>query len=358
MTDEAPVTLVTGTARSALARRLLRTLATRAPRRALRALVPAAEQEAARAWLDAAGLGDRVALLLGDPWRIDLGLTGAEWTELAERVAVVHHVPAEPGREDAGAAPAVHPDAARELLELAGAAPELERLVLWSSVTVSGRREGRVLEGDLDARAGFHHPRDRGLFEAEGIFRRAMPRHAITVLRPGVLAWSAGEEDAGDGGLASLLVRLLLEAPPELRLPLPGHGATPLHIVPVDYVVDGGLALADAPEAAGSTFHLIDGAAPGAREFYERVAGAAGRPRPRGFVPASLAKALRRHPLLQRLDRPTQGALDQLATDVTYDDDAARALLAPRGIDCPPLERWIADLVARVRADMAVDEGP
>ena len=101
----------------------------------------------------------RVKLLEGDAAAMDLGLSGAEFMELAREVNVIHHCAAITylGVERE-VAEHLNIQGTREVLELASEAERLERLVHWSTALVSGARRGYVLEEELRARTReVHH---------------------------------------------------------------------------------------------------------------------------------------------------------------------------------------------------------
>src|SRR6185503_4565801 len=128
---------------------------------------------------------------------------------------------------------------------------------------------------------------------------------------------------------------LMLSSPVDLRVPLPGRGDVPLNLVPIDYVVDAGHAIASDPRSIGRTFHLVDEQPATARRVFELIAEATGRPGPVGSLPSQLATAVLRTPGLERFSHIPRTFLEQLASEVTYDARNARELLEPAGIRCP-----------------------
>jgi hypothetical protein len=56
-----------------------------------------------------------------------------------------------------------------------------------------------------------------------------------------------------------------------------------------------------------------------------------------------------RAPGMQRFRNTTRAFLDQLKTDVIYDDRNAREALAGSGILCPALESYVDTMVARAK---------
>jgi nucleoside-diphosphate-sugar epimerase len=287
--------------------------------------------------------------LEGDVASLDLGLSGAEVRMLSREITWIHHCAAVTylgaTREVAERA---NVGGAREVLEIAEVAERLERLVHWSTSLVSGGRRGIVLEDELP-RSGFRNVVEETRARAERVVREGMDRVPTTILRPSTIVGDSttGEIERLDGPY--LLVQLLLGSPTDLRIPMPGRGDVPLNLVPVDYVVEAGCAIARSDDAVGKGFHIVDPSPPTARRVFELIAEATGRPIPRGFVPTSFATTLMRTPGLERFANVPRSFLEQLATDVIWDDRNARAILETRGITCPHFEDYVGVLVDFVR---------
>lgn len=349
--DEGRVTLVTGFPTSFLAVRMVRKILREEPRTALRCVVQ--EKFVGRAEELVDELSDeeiaRVELLQGDVAAMDLGLSGAEFMALSREVDVIHHcASATYLGVDRDVAERLNVEGVREVLELAREATHLERLVHWSSALVSGARRGIVLEDELEKK-GFRNIVEETRYRGERLVRAAMDKVPTTILRPAILVGDSqtGEIDRFEGPY--LLVMLMLNAPVDLRVPLPGRGDVPLNLVPIDYVVDAGWAIARDPRSIGRTFHLVDPEPASAREVFERIARAAGRPSPRGSLPTNLATALLRTPGLERFAHVPRAFLEQLATEVVYDDRGARELLGEGGVRCPRFDTYADVMVDFVR---------
>ena len=348
-------TLVTGFPSSFLARRVVQKLLATQPSGLITCVVQAkfeARAEEAMRELDASER-KRIELIEGDIASMDLGLSGKEFRQLAREVEVIHHCAAITYLgADKNTAEQVNVGGTREVVELAEAATELSRLVLWSTALVSGARRGYVLEGELE-QSGFRNCIEETRFRAERIVREASARVPATVLRPSTIVGDSrtGEIDRFEGPY--LLVQLLLSAPSELRMPLPGRGDVPLNLVPIDFVVDAGCAIASDPRSMGRTFHLVDPHPLTTRGVFERIAHEAGRPTPRGSVPTRVAAALLRAPGLDRLAHAPRAFLEQLGTEVVYDARNTMDLLVNTGIQCPPFESYVGPLVETVRRHQA-----
>lgn len=344
--------LVTGFPGRQPAVHLVRELANRGER-AVCCLVTEGRQERAIELLDALpeASRDRVSIWLGDPRSMDLGLSGEEFRVLTEGVEVIHHCasitdPAATKEEAAG-----NVRAAAEILELAEAAPRLKRLVCWSSVTVSGHREGFVKETDLDDSMGFRNPVEESLYKMERMLRESAEELPIVILRPAVVVGDSLTGELEDLNGLYLLIRFLLSAPDDYRIPTPSRTGVRISAVPVDYAVRAGLRIAEDEQSVGRTFHIVDPKPVTVQHALRLFAEATGRPSPREHDPLNLATALMRAPGLQRFQNTTRAFLDHLKTDVIYDDRNARELLAGTGIQCPELESYVDAMVARAQRD-------
>jgi len=297
-------------------------------------------------------LRDRLELVDGDVSAMDLGMSGARYLEFARRIDVIHHVPSAttPGI-DREVATRVNLGGGAEVLELAEVG-KVEQLVHWSSTLVSGKRTGHVLESELiRPGGGFRNIVEETLFRTEAMMREAMDHVPVTVLRPSIIVGDSksGEIDRLEGPY--LLILLMLSSPVDLRVPLPGRGDTSLNLVPIDYVVDAGHAIASDPSSIGRTFHIVDSSPPTARRVFELIAEEVGRPGPVGALPTQLATALLRTPGLERFSHIPRAFLEQLATDVEYDARNTDELLAGSDIRCPSAPTYMRVMVDHVRQE-------
>ncbi len=300
---------------------------------------------------------ERLRLLVGDPAALDLGLSGGEFAQLAKEVELIHHCASvvDPAASRERASETI--TMAREVLELADAASGLHRLVHWSSAIVSGSREGLVTEDDLSDAAGFRNPVEEALYRAETMMRESMGRTAITVLRPATLVGDSvtGETDLLHGPY--LLIRVLLSSPQDLRMPAPMRRDVRLSFVPIDYAVSAGVHISQDPRSVGHTYHIVDPKPVTLRRAFELFAESAGRPAPKGYVPAGLASLMLRAPGIDRWVHTSKTFLDNVRTAVIYDDRGARHLLDGSTIRCPALEDYVDAMVGYVQAALHAKQG-
>ena len=332
------------------ARRMIAKLLVADPSATLRVLVQPKFQAEAQDWLVRLPGGDRAKVVVGDVCDMDLGLSSGEYQALTAELTTIHHLA---GIYYQGVDPAtarrVNVTGTRGVVELARDCGRLRRLVHWSTAQVSGKRRGVVMEDELDEGQGFHNAWEETKFDAERIAREAMRHLPVTVLRPGVIVGDSksGEIDKFDGPY--YLVVLIATNALQVHLPLPGRGTAPLHMVPIDYVVDAAYALSLDPRAAGRSFHLTDPNPLAARRVYEMVAEHSNTAPPRGFIPGGLVRNLLRTPGIERLARGPLSFLDSFDHQVFYNTRGAQELLAGTGIVCPPFDTYVASLVKYVR---------
>jgi nucleoside-diphosphate-sugar epimerase len=353
------VALVTGFP-SILASRMIRRIAAEAPDTTIRFLALEKFQRDADALVkELASQGARrVEPLEGDIARMDMGLAGREWTALCAEITDVHHIAAIHFLGvDPATLEAVNVGGTREVVDLCKNAPRLLRLHFWSTAMVSGDRHGVVRESEVDCGQGFHNEYERTKLAAEKVLRRLGGSLPFTVYRPSHVVGDSrtGEIDRFDGPYH--IITGILRSPIDVALPLPTRADAPLHLVPVDYVIDAAWAIGQREDARGATVHLVDPQPLPAREVFSLVAKVAHRREPRGFIPAPVTRALLRAPGVERLGRSTLGFVETMATDVTYDASVAQELLAGSGIECPRFESYVETLVAWVRDKQRRERG-
>ncbi len=342
------VALVTGFP-AFTARRMIRQLVAAEPETRLYVLARDKFAIDAENLLETLGAGDRAEVLVGDVCDMDLGLSSTEYRALSKELTWIHHLAGIYFMGvDEDTARRVNIGGTRTVLDLAKDASQLERVVHWSTAMVSGDRRGTVYEEDLETGQKFHNAYERTKYEAERIARAAMRQLPVTVLRPSIIVGDSrtGEIDKLDGPY--YLMVLIATNASGLRLPILGRGDAPLHLVPIDYVVEAAWHVARAQGSAGKTFHLVDPNPLTARAVFEAVAEAANTEKPRGHIPRPLARAVLRTPGLARLGRGPLAFMDMLDHAVHYDSTNTAQALAGTTLRCPSLADYLPHLVRYV----------
>jgi len=132
--------------------------------------------------------------------------------------------------------------ATRNLLALAGAAPQLAVFAHVSTAFVAGRRSGVILESELAHAAGFLNAYDSSKYRAELLVAERRDAFPVIVVRPSVIL-GADVRGSGVALALSLVGRGALRA-------LPGEPDSPVDMV-------------DAREAAAATTRLVLAPRPG-----------------------------------------------------------------------------------------------
>jgi thioester reductase-like protein len=294
--------------------------------------------------------GARVEVIEGDVCDMDLGLSGQEYRTLAGEITSIQHMAGIYYMGvDRTTARRVNVDGTRGVLELASEAARLRRMCHWSTAAVSGRRKGVILEEELDEGQSFHNFYEETKCEAEKLARAAQRNLPITIFRPSIVVGdtSTGEIDKLDGPY--YLIVLISTNLLQMRVPLPGRGTAPLHLVPIDFVIEAGYRLSRDERAAGKTFHLTDPNPLPARRVYELVAELSEGKLARGFLPAGLARTLLRTPGLDRLARAPLSFLESFDRQCFYNSRNTVAFLQATDIRCPPFDTYAENLVNFVR---------
>ena len=300
------------------------------------------------------GFGARFRFYVGEPWAIDMGLSGAEYRELRGAVTSIHHAALVTGPSFSKEAyDELQVGSMREALELASAADRLGALVVHSGLVVSGDRQGYVGEGELVSEQRFTGPGPAALARAELMAQRRMDRLPIVVVRSGQVVGPSGSGavDVLEG--VYLLILLILNAPQDLSALLPDWGDAPLHVAPIDYYVRAVDALARDPQALGQTLHLTDPRPMTVRQAFNRCMKIRDRlAEEEGLVLPPASAALRRDGVLRDslqslLWRP-RTFINMTFRNVRYGTEIAEALLGPSALGCPPLDAYFERLVRHV----------
>lgn len=314
--------------------------------------VLAREQFAEEAQRFLASLGpasDRAEVLVGDVCDMDLGLSSVEYRNLSREVTWIHHLAGIYfAGVDAKTMHRVNVVGTKGVLDLARDAARLERFVHWSTAMVSGDRRGTFYEEDLEAGQKFHNEYEKTKWQAEKLVRGAMGQLPITIIRPGIIVGDSktGKIDKLDGPY--YLITLIATNASGVRLPLLGRGEAPLHLVPIDYVIEAAARVVRAEGAAGKTFHLVDPSPLSARAVFEAVAEHANTEKPFGHIPRPIARAVLRTPGLAKLAGGPRAFVDVLDHPVAYDCTNTREALAGTTVRCPPLADYLPVLVQYV----------
>ena len=298
------------------------------------------------------GQQEQLVPLYGKIGDMDLGLSGPEVRELTEQASSFFHMagPYWLGTERPEDL-ALALRATREVLAIARETPGLQRFNYFSTAFVSGERTGVVLEEQLEEGQRFRNAFERTRYQAEVLVRSADPEVPVTIYRPTIIIGDSrtGELDRVSGPY--YLFDALVSWPLETPLPLPGRGDAPMHLVPVEFVVEAAYFISRHPDGAHRTFHITDPNPLPARRVFELIARGAERTPRRGHLPSSLITAILGLTGLRERFRGPGGVLEYFDHPVIYRTANLLTILNNTPLRCPLFEEYVDTLVKWVRSN-------
>jgi thioester reductase-like protein len=306
--------------------------------------------------LDRDAVGDRATAIAGDVTEPLLGLDTRSRAELAERTGRIIHCAAsvsftlglDESRQINVGGTSRMLDLAEFCVRVGGG---LDSFVHVSTAYVAGRHPEPFSEADLDRGQEFRNAYERSKFEAELAVAERAATLPVQVVRPSIVVG-----DSRTGWTSSFnVVYGPLRAFDRGAFPvLPARASAPVDIVPVDFVADAIVALAGRPR---TTFNLTAGSrASSVGEIVELASAEAGRRPPRIVHPGIYRRAV--HPLLVRTGgevrrralRRSEVYFPYFEVEAGFDAERTRAVLAPLGIEPPPLRAYFDRLMGFARA--------
>jgi thioester reductase-like protein len=237
----------------------------------------------------------RLTAVAGDIEQPRLGLSEPRAAGLAEEVTTVVHCAASVSFDlSLRDSRRVNVDGTRNVLELAERLPRLDRLSYVSTAYVAGEPRRLFGEDELDVGQRFRNPYERSKFEAERMLRERADGLPLQVLRPSIVV---GDSRTGRTSSFNVLYGPLKAFARGAIPAIPARRSSPVDIVPVDYVADRTVDLADG--GPDGTFHLVAGRnATTVGRLLELASARLGRKPPAVLPPTAYHRLL--HPLLRR----------------------------------------------------------
>ncbi|OEH92951.1 SDR family oxidoreductase [Bacillus solimangrovi] len=225
----------------------------------------------------------------------------------------------------------------------------LKRYVYFSTAYVSGRREGNILETDLDEGQTFKNHYEQTKFVAEIEVQKIVSKVPTTIIRPGIVKGHSktGATIKFDGPYFMLNMFEALKASP--YIPYFGSGRVEGNFVPVDYVISATIYLAHVDKAIGQTYHLTDPSPYPMREVYRMLMKEYLNQSPKATVPLSVAKSFLIIPPLRKRLKIEREGLDYFTCKSHYDTTNAVRDLEGSGIQCPDFKETVAKMVEYYR---------
>jgi thioester reductase-like protein len=231
----------------------------------------------------------------GDIERPGLGLGEGRAAAVADEVTAVVHCAASVSFDlSLDESRRVNVEGTRNVLEFARRCRGLERLSYVSTAYVAGEPGRLFQEDELDVGQRFRNAYERSKFEAELLVRRSGDGLPLQILRPSIVV---GDSRTGRTSSFNVLYAPLKAFARGAIPAIPARRSSPVDIVPVDYVADRTVELAE--DGPDGTFHLVAGRnATTVGRLLELASAQLGRKPPAVLPPAAYRRLL--HPWLRR----------------------------------------------------------
>jgi nucleoside-diphosphate-sugar epimerase len=243
----------------------------------------------------------------------------------------------------------VNPGGTRNVLDVARAMPQLLQFHQVSTCYVAGKREGMILETELEHNAGYRNFYEESKYLAEMEVQSVKHELPVTTYRPAVVCGDSrtGETVKYDG--VYYLIHYLLRWPRLLSLINIGNHEVSLNVVPVDFVVDAMAALAFDDRAIGETLQLADPAPLTTNQLFNAIAKSIEGHKSRVTAPTRLVYFFLMLPPSPKITGLPHPAVPYFFVKQLYDTTRAQRLLAPHGIHCSRFESYVDQIVDYAR---------
>ncbi|HSK71431.1 MAG TPA: SDR family oxidoreductase [Pyrinomonadaceae bacterium] len=289
---------------------------------------------------------ENFALVEGDITLENLGMSGED-LEIArgETTDVFHLAAVYDLAVEKDLAYRVNVEGTKNVNELIKTLPNLHRYNYVSTCYVAGRREGVILETDLEHKLGFRNFYEETKYLAEIEVENLKSEIPTTIFRPSVVVGDSktGETSKYDG--IYYLILYLRKFPALLRLVNVGNRNVKLNLVPVDFVVEAMAALSEDENAVGKTIALADPNPLTTEELFETIVETMTGKKSVYMPPPKLVEKTLSLPISPPISGLPLSGVPYFFISQTYDTSVADELLAPHGIACPNFRSYVKNLL-------------
>lgn len=294
---------------------------------------------------------ENFALVEGDITSEKLGMSAEDLETVRRETTVVYHLAAVYDLAvERKIAFRVNVEGTQNVNQLLKTIKNLRRYNYVSTCYVAGKREGVILETELEHQAGFRNFYEETKYLAEIEVEKLKAEIPTTIFRPSVVVGDSntGETAKYDG--IYYLIQYLRRAPGILRLVNVGNAKVELNLVPIDFVVEGIAALAVDEKAIGKTIALADSQPLTTEQLFDSIARAMIGKESIIKPPSALVEHSLLLPVAPYLCGLPHSAVPYFYIAQTYDTQTASALLAAHNIYCPNFADYVANLIGFVES--------
>lgn len=332
-----------------LATRLVRRLAAEGSRFILltqSAFMPLARQVSEEIAHDTGAAPANFQIIEGDITKPDLGLSSLDLERARREASTIFHLAAIYDLAVAqDLAATVNVEGTMNMNQFAKSVHQLRRYHYVSTCYVAGKRQGLIKEDELHHEAGFRNHYEQTKYLAEISVNNLKTNLPITIHRPSVVCGDSktGETAKYDG--IYYLIHYLRKWPVGLTLLNIGNPEVRLNLVPVDFVIESMVTLAQDERALGATVQLADPTPLTTQELFDEISKSIRGRDSLATVPAGIVYPVLRLPLAPKLTGLPHSAVPYFFLEQTYDTARARELLEPHGVRCPAFPEYVDALV-------------
>jgi thioester reductase-like protein len=233
--------------------------------------------------------------------------------------------------------------------QFAKSIPNLKRYHYVSTCYVAGRRRGLIREAELQHNAGFRNHYEESKYMAELSVDELKSELPVTIHRPAVVVGDSntGETAKYDG--IYYLIHYLRKWPAGLSLVNIGNSAVSLNLVPIDFVIEAMVALAQDQRAAGATVQLADPTPLTTEQLFDEIADTVAGRKSAITIPRNLVYPVLMAPGAPKITGLPHSAVPYFFLEQTYDTTRSQQLLATNGIRCPMFPSYVKAMIEFVR---------
>jgi thioester reductase-like protein len=239
----------------------------------------------------------------------------------------------------------VNLEGTRHVNDLAVSIKNLRRYNYVSTCYVAGKRTGRILETELEHKAGFRNYYEETKYLAEMEVEALKNLLPVTIYRPSVVVGDSetGETAKYDG--IYYLIQYLRKAPSILRLVNVGNEKVRLNLVPVDFVVDAIANLSTDGAAQGKTLAIADPRPLKTSELFDVIAKELSGRKSEFRPSAKLVEWFLNTGISPRLTGLPGFAVPYFFIEQEYDTALASEALTTHGVECPSFPAYAGNLL-------------